>query len=405
MMNRPKVVHISEPAIDGVKTHYINFLLNSNVQQFDYSLIYSNARVAPDFFLDLEKCRARGIDCQLLYIHPNISLKKDLTSFYDILSLFRKMRPDIVHAHSSKAGFLARFAAAYAGAKAIIYTPNAFPFQIDRNIASKKLFLFLEKLAARVTDKIICVSHSERELALKLGLTNPRKIEVIYNGVDHKKFESDYEERIRIRSDLGIGLNDFVVVTVARMSYQKCPHHFVRVASEVLSMRSDIRFLYVGDGEYRSDLQELARNLNVDHKISFLGYRNDVRDILVASDLFLSTSRYEGLPIAALEAMAAGLPIIATDVTGNKDIVVNGKTGYLAKFGDIQQMAEKIILLSSSRETRKKMGNNAKQVVIEKFSINAMVKKIEQLYLALLSQKGYLSIETAKEIGREPQLV
>jgi glycosyltransferase involved in cell wall biosynthesis len=315
----------------------------------------------------------------------------------DLLALIRLAHVarhyDIVHTHSSKAGFLGRLAARLAGVSATLYTPNAFAFLAPGRAAP--LFYALERFAAPFTDALIACSPSEARAAARL--LPPERIHIIPNAVDVGRFAPVLGARCSVlgpdesgrpavsppRAEHRAPSAAFTVGMVARLAPQKAPEVFVRAAARVHRVRSDVRFWLIGDGELRAPLEALARQLGVAPVVEFLGHRRDVPALLRALDLFVLTSRYEGLPYSVLEAMACGLPVIATRAPGTVDVVENGVTGLLTALDAPEEIASAILALLADPQRAHALGEAGHRRVQECFSLSAMLSAHATLYQKL----------------------
>jgi glycosyltransferase involved in cell wall biosynthesis len=289
---------------------------------------------------------------------------------------------DIVHARSSKGGFIGRIAAKLCGIKTV-YTPHGFYFLNSGDRIASKFFLSLEQFAGHLTDCLIAVSDSERKEAVKNRIISEKKIVVIPNGVDSKDFLPDTRVRERVRAELNIAPTAFVVGIVSRYVPQKDPLTLVKAAQLVLTNQPEARFIWCGEGEMQEETKALARKLGIHDAFYFLGFRRDVKDIMNAFDLFALSSIFEGLPNTLLEAMALGLPVVATDVVGSKDVVINGETGVLVPPRQPERLAQGILELLADHQRRQEMGQKGQQAVRNRYSIEKMVADVEKVYQLL----------------------
>jgi glycosyltransferase involved in cell wall biosynthesis len=310
----------------------------------------------------------------------------------------------IVHTHSSKAGIVGRWAARLAGAAAIIHTYHGFGFHNEQPRWVRRVFIWLEQLTSMVTDGVIVVSKANQRLGEALGLFGPPGTKgvdgrppsiLIRSGIDFSTFQSVESDRgadaarrrIELRTALGVATEAPVVLTVACLKPQKAPRDIIAVAGRVLCREPDAYFLIAGDGELRPELEALIRADGLQERVMLLGWRRDISRLLRAADLFLLTSRWEGLPRAILEALLAGLPVVATAVDGVTDVVHDGVNGYVVPVGDTKLMADRLVEILQSPELRRKMSVAASALPAE-FEIHAMVRRQETLYTNVLRAKG-----------------
>lgn len=310
----------------------------------------------------------------------------------------------IVHTHSSKAGILGRWAARLAGASAIIHTHHGFGFHDEQPRWVRRVFIWMERLTASVTDGVIVVSRANQRLGDAcglFGLSGSKKAAgrppaiLIRSGIDFAAFQPTgrvsgadaVRRRIDLRAELGLAPEAPVVLTVACLKPQKAPGDIVAVARRVLHREPGAAFLIAGDGELRPELEAMIRANGLEGRVILLGWRRDIPRLLRAADLFLLTSRWEGLPRAILEALLAGLPVVATAADGVMDVVQDGVNGYVVPIGDVERIADRLIELLQAPALRRRMSVAAEALPVE-FEIHAMVRRQEALYVDVLRAKG-----------------
>ncbi|OGL41073.1 MAG: hypothetical protein A2161_08155, partial [Candidatus Schekmanbacteria bacterium RBG_13_48_7] len=327
IQEKPLRILFIDQAIGGVQQHLVTLARNLNRQNFRIDLICSPDGTLAKEFRDL------SLNVNVIPMHRNIDLR-DIRTFIDIFRIIKKEKYDIVHTHSSKAGFLGRLCARLRGVPVIIHTPHAFHFAGQENYFKRTFYRFLEKTASRWCDTIIAVSDSERIFGIQNKITSETKIISIPNAIKFEKFNQKIDI-IKKRTELNIKPGSPLITMVARLCPQKDPVTFVKMAKKILEQHPDADFLLVGGAplkEYSLEKQiiEMINQNKLGDKIHILGWRDDVAEILSASDISVLTSLYEGGPYTLLESMAAGLPVVATDSTGTHDVVIHGKTGFLA---------------------------------------------------------------------------
>lgn len=258
----------------------------------------------------------------------SIDPRADVAALRQLVAILRHKPFDVIHLHSSKAGFLGRFAARASGSSAaVVYTPHGLAF-LGAGGARRGLYLALERLAGRMCDRIVAVSAGERALALAAGLADPGRIVCIPNGIQPPALPGGYD-RPAMRRALGQATGAPLIGTAARLAPQKNPRLFLEAAARLLAQLPEARFVWCGGGELEAQARAYARQLSIDHACNFTGHRDDAAQIIAALDVFWLTSDYEALPQAPLEAMALGVPIVATDVVGTRDLLRSG-AGLLA---------------------------------------------------------------------------
>lgn len=291
----------------------------------------------------------------------------------------------IVHTHSSKAGILGRWAARLAGIRLIIHSIHGFSFNDFQPSLMKAFYIFLERVTSIITTKFIAVSKSNIGKGISERIFTRDQVILIRSGIDVRKYQQVRLDRVKKRKELGINAGIPLVAMIACFKPQKSPLDFVRIAKIVSNENSEARFLLIGDGVLRSKIEELIEKLEIEDKILLLGWRRDIPEIMSCIDILVHTSLWEGLPRVLPQAMASGIPVVATEVDGAPEAIQNGVNGFLLPPRDINGMAEKIIYLIKHPEKTSEMGEKGKRLV-EEFDIWKMVEQQEELYSGLLKQ-------------------
>jgi glycosyltransferase involved in cell wall biosynthesis len=304
---------------------------------------------------------------------------RDMRAYARLKEIMRGIAPDIVHTHSSKAGVLGREAAFRLGIRNVLHTPHVFPFQWARGL-SGRVYLAIERQLARHTRKLVCVGESQCADALSRGVAPAGKMIVIRNGIELPEPVSAVR-RAELRLSLGIQPDAPTVGMVARLAPQKGVGMFVRAAARVLQKRPETVFLMVGGGPLESEVRARATELGLPpEKFRMLGHRADTAALYPAFDLLALSSLYEGLPYVLLEAMACGVPVVATDVLGSRDVVDDGVTGLLARVSDPGHIAERILLLLNDPPNLRRCGVAARERVAAEFSFQSFIAAHRTLY-------------------------
>ncbi len=310
----------------------------------------------------------------------------DLRALFSLTRFMRRERFDIVHTHTSKAGFVGRAAARLARVPMVVHSTHGHVFYGYFGPLKSKLIVAAEKLAARVTDRVLCLAQSEIEDHLKLGVGARDLFEVHISGVPIDKFAKPAEPRERVRASLGVPADSPAIAIAARLDPVKSVGHAVQAFALLDGFDPPPFLLIAGDGEEREKLEALASELGVSDRALFLGLRRDVPDILHASDAFLLTSLNEGYGKAIVEAMSAGLPVVATDVGGVSSLVKNGETGFLVPPGDPRAAADALGRILRDPALAKSMSQAALSAVSDNMSVDAMVRRVDEIYSALLKR-------------------
>lgn len=309
---------------------------------------------------------------------------RDTVTFSRLVRWFRKEAPDIVHTHSSKAGLLGRWAAWMAGVPVIVHTPHGHVFYGHFRAAVSNLFLLLERLSDRVTDHLICLTQGEFTDYIDLHVTLPGKASVIHSGVDLQRFRKPEVAPTATRGSFGIHDRTLVVGTVGWLLPIKGPEVLLEAMGHVWQRRSNIALIYVGKGDLEEPLKAMVRRLNVADRVRFLGWRTDIPDLMHSFDIFVLPSRNEGMGRVIVEAMAAGLPVVASRTGGLPDLVSDGHNGFLVPPGDAAALGRAIRKLCDTADLRQRMGEQGRRRA-EDFSLQRMVDKLDALYIRMLN--------------------
>ncbi len=308
---------------------------------------------------------------------------KDFKALLEIRKELKKIKPHLVHTHSSKAGILGRWGAWLAGVPVIIHSIHGFAFHPFMNRIKRSIYIRAEKLTAQITTKFIAVARSNINKGINNGIFKEGRCQIIRSGIDIALFRDATTDRKKKLLELGIEDTKKIVCMVACLKPQKAPLDFVKVARFVKEDHPDAQFLLVGDGELRPDVEEAVSSYGLKDSFYLPGWREDIPEILKSVDIFVLTSLWEGLPRVFAQAIAAGLPVVGTEVDGANEIIHDTIDGFLLSPGDIRGFADTIIQLLDNPAMREEMGK-AGQDYIGEFDIDIMVKKQEQLYDSLL---------------------
>ncbi|MBU0633847.1 MAG: glycosyltransferase family 4 protein [Candidatus Omnitrophica bacterium] len=320
----------------------------------------------------------------------NINPVIDLIALVRIYLFIKKGGYHIVHTHSSKAGILGRCAAKLAGVPLIIHTIHGLPFFKHQNPVLNNLYIMLERFAAAFTDKIICVSGTLIDNAVSAKIAPTAKFIRIFSGINLEKYTADGHEKDAFKKKLGIGENQPVVGTIARLFYQKGHRYLIDAAVRVAKKIPGVKFLFVGDGILKEKLQKEVFRLNLGKNVIFAGLITPdlVPRYLEVMDVLAHASLHEGLPRAVVQAQLLGVPSVCFDIDGARDIVKHGSSGYLVKPQDSADLADRIIELLTDKNKSREFGRNGQRLARENFGAKKMVDDINALYQNLISRCG-----------------
>ena len=304
---------------------------------------------------------------------------KYLKGIINLAKFIKRERFHVVHTHLYRANTPGRIAAILAKVPVII--ANEHNIDSWKTLKQRKMDRFL----SRFTDKIIAVSEGVKSFYVNEVGIPEEKIEVIYNGVDLERFEKEIDIKNKKR-ELSIPVNSPLIGTIGRLQPQKDHKNFLKASSLILKKFPDAHFLIVGGGSLRGKLEDFAKKLGIEKNIHFLGERKDIEEILPLMDIFVLSSKREGFPITILEAMACGIPVVATSVGGTPELVESGKEGFLVPPENPHILSDAIVNLLRKEELGKEMGRNGRERV-KSFSIERMVERTESLYNELMQRR------------------
>ncbi len=313
-----------------------------------------------------------------------VSPVNDLAALRRLVGVIREIRPAIVHTHSSKAGVLGRAAARLGRVPVVVHSIHGFGFTPLQRAPVRGLFIATEKAMSHLTDHFIAVSESNLREGLRLGLFQQDQVSVIRSGIPLDGFRNRHGGD-RVRQQLGIPATSPVVVQVGNFKPQKAPLDFVRMAGRVSQAVGEAWFVMVGDGALRPAAQRLAAELGISDRTVFTGWWGDVPGLLDAARVSVLSSRHEGLPRAAVESLAAGVPVVATSVDGTPEVVHDGVNGCLVAAGDVAGLADRVISLLRDEDLWSRLSAAAPENLAD-FDIDYMVRQQEDLYRWLLGR-------------------
>lgn len=310
---------------------------------------------------------------------------RDALALRHLTRLCRARRYDIVHTHTSKAGFLGRLAAERAGAPIVVHTPHGNVFQGYFPRPMTRLFVWMERHAARRTDRIIELTPGGVEEHLAEDIGQRSQYAVIFSGINLAPYEQARRDRDAVRAQLGVTDAGVLVGAVGRLEPVKGFTYFVAAAERIARAVPEARFILAGQGALDEPLRRQAAPLG--GRFQFLGLRDDVPRLMAAMDVFVMTSLNEGMGRVLLEAGAAGTPAVAPAVGGIPDVIDDGETGLLTPPRDAQAVAEAVIGLARDPARRRWMGEMARAKVVPAYGLERMVAQIEALYETLIQEK------------------
>jgi glycosyltransferase involved in cell wall biosynthesis len=335
--------------------------------------------------------RACGIP---LHVEPALVREldplKDAVALVRLVRFLRVGRYDLVHTHTAKAGVLGRVAARLAGIPLVAHTVHGWEFGAGEHGRLARFYLELERWLARWCQALVVVADIDRQQGLALGVGRPEQYALIRSGIEPEVFRDVALTRAQARRRIGVPEEAFVIGQVGRLARQKAPLDLLGAFERVARERSDAHLVLLGDGPQRAEVEAEARRSGLAKRVHVLGMRRDVPEILRALDVLALASRWEGLPRVLPQAMAAGLPIVATRVSGAPEAVVSGENGWLVNVGDLADLAARLLDLARDPVAARLMGEAGRARVGE-FSATRMVRELESLYERLARRAGVRS--------------
>ena len=324
---------------------------------------------------------------------PLPGLSRELAPIRDAIAairlarIIRKVRPDVVHTHTAKAGAVGRTAALLTGRRrpVVVHTFHGHVLRGYFGRLGTLVFRAIETVLARATDRLVAVSPEVRDELVALGVAPAEKFSVIRLGLELERRVAFAGDTTEIRRRHGIDADAFVVGWFGRMTAVKQTDDLIATLKALREHGVEARLLLVGDGDDRVRLEELAHQLGVARFCVFLGYQQDVAPWFAVSDAVVLTSASEGTPATLIEALAAGRPVVSTDVGGVSDVVDDGETGFLVPVGDTDALAEKLALLAGDPALRETMGREARGRALGRYAVQRLVDDVDALYRELLA--------------------
>lgn len=376
MSMRVTVVHIiTKLELGGAQQNTLFTVGHLSQNKFHPVLI-----VGEKGFLDEEGRTLQGVDFyQIPTLVRPIRPFSDGRALLSLTLLLLKIKPDIVHTHSSKAGILGRMAAWLARVPVIIHSVHGFGFTPIQHPWMRQALIILERLISKCTTRVFTVSEANQQLGISLGLFTKEQSTVIRSGIDLEAFRTARIDREAKERELGFQAGHILVGMVGALKPQKAPLDFVRLADHVHQSFPEVRFLLVGDGELRQAVEREITRLKLGEVMQVVGWRRDIPEIMKCLDVLVLPSLWEGLPRVYVEALAAGVPVVGTRVDGAAEVIKDGVNGYLVEAGDVQALADRVKTLLRFPEKRLQMKRHGSGLSAE-FDIREMVRRQEQEY-------------------------
>jgi glycosyltransferase involved in cell wall biosynthesis len=347
-------------------------------EEFDESIL---KRVKDE---NINIIQIEGLKWKLNFLYDPIVLIK-------LIKLLKKRRYDIVHTHTTKAGILGRIAARIARVPVIVHGLHGSTFEaFDSGLLNWLLFCF-ERLTGKFTDAYISVSRVLSEKYIERGIGKKENYHTVYSGMELSKFyhardKINYKEKYE---ELGINAGDFLIGNVARLETRKGHQFLLDAFKNVVEEQKDghVKLLIIGEGNKRKYLENYVKELNLGDRVIFTGYREDVEELMALMDIFVLTSLREGLPRVLVQAAAVGMPSVAFNVDGVPEIIKDNYNGFLVRPRDVGQLANRIEKYIDNKELVLLHGQKGREFIKNKWSIEDMVRRTDQIYNYLVKKK------------------
>ena len=389
---RIKVLRIiSRMNIGGPAIHVTN--LNSGLDPDRYVSLLVSGTENPGEGSLRDLAESAGVEVTVIpQIRSAASLgPRDVLALFKLYRLMRRERPQIVHTHESKAGFLGRLAARIAGVPIVLHTHHGHVLRGYYGPLKSWALRRMEQLLALLTDRLIAVSEQVKRDLVQYRVARSEKISVVPLGFDLEPFLSSEVHRGSFRREMNLNGSTRLVGIVGRLFPIKNHRLFLDAAALVTAEEPASRFVVVGDGVLRQELDQYARDLSIRDMVIFTGWRRDLPRIYADLDVLVVSSDNEGTPVSAIESMASGCPVVATRVGGIPDVISDGDTGYLVPAGDADALASRILSLLRDDQEVSRLRAAARAFARDRYNLQRLISDIQAIYENLISKKGLAS--------------
>lgn len=341
---------------------------------------------------------AEASGCRLMRLPSMVRAVRpwsDVAARQALVRLLRAISPHVVHTHSSKAGILGRSAAAAAGVPVVVHTIHGMSFNRTQSGVVQWMYKALERRAARYTTRFVTVADAMIEQAVQAGLAPQDRFVTVRSGMVTDDFHADARERAARRAEWGIAADEVVVGTIARLFDNKGYDEIIAAMPLALRRAPRLRFVWVGDGARRPEYEARLRKMGVRDRVTLVGLvpPEDVHRYVKGFDLLVHASRWEGLPRAAVQALLCEVPVVAFDNDGAPEVVRDGVTGRLIRYGDVTGLAVAMAELAADTALRACWGAAGRQHCLRPFDWRTMVEQLEQLYEQLVGPARQTHVE------------
>ncbi|MBI4493655.1 MAG: glycosyltransferase [Chloroflexi bacterium] len=390
MSRRTKVLRIiTRLNIGGPAIHTILLTEQLDPARFESLLVAGSTTPTEGDMLHLAR-RKHVAPHAVAELGRELNARDDLVALQKLYQLMRRERPQIVHTHMAKAGTLGRLAARLARVPVVVHTYHGHVFHSYFSRPKTALFLAIERVLARATDRLVVVGEQQRREIAAYRIAPLHKLVAIPLGLELEPFLAVQGPSGHLRAELGLGAATPLVGIVARLVPIKAHEDFLAAAARVRAALPEARFVVLGDGERRQELEALAKQLGLGAAVRFLGWRQDLPDLYADLDVVALSSLNEGSPVALIEAMAAGRAVAATNVGGVGEVVKDEVTGLTVPPRSPERLAEAMVRLLRDPALRARLGTAARIEVYPRHSVRRLCADVANLYVETLAARGIL---------------
>jgi glycosyltransferase involved in cell wall biosynthesis len=309
---------------------------------------------------------------------------KDYATHRTLVRRFDELRPDVVHTHSSKAGIIGRWAAQRAHVPTVIHTIHGLAFTASTSRLVNGAYQWLERRAAPITTRIVCVADAMRDQSLAAGIGRPDQYVTVYSGMATAPFLAPPVAREDVRRSFGIAPDDVVVGTIARLFHLKGHDDLLDLAPDLCARFPRLKFMWVGDGLLRPNFENRIAGMGLRERFVLTGLvpPSRIPELCGAMDLLVHPSRREGLARALAQGGLAAIPVVTYDIDGNREGVLDGQSGFVLPPFDCGKLSESLAVLLADDGLRRRMGEAGRQFALARFDARVMVDALEKVYRA-----------------------
>ena len=376
------IVHIiTRLIIGGAQENTLLSCEGQHARGHDVTLLTGPA-IGPEGSL-MDRARGGGYRViEMFQMRRAIRPGMDWASYRGLVDTIKQIKPDIVHTHSSKAGILGRWAAKKAAVPVVIHTIHGLAFTASTSRLANFAYRVLERQAAPMTTRIVCVADAMRDQSLAARIGKPEQYVTVYSGMETAPFLGPPVPRGQTRRQLAIADDHVVVGTIARLFHLKGHDDLLNLAPELCRRHPKLRFLWVGDGLLRASFEQRIAAMGLQDRFILTGLvpPEKIPELTAAMDVLVHPSRREGLARAIVQGQLAGAPAIAYDIDGNREGLIDGQTGFVIAPFDQLKLGERMSLLVENAEQRREMGLRGREFALSRFDAKVMVDALERVY-------------------------